>query len=99
MAVGESARGLPVDRERFMAGVEHDKIIAEPVHLAKADPAHIAAYMAGSSGPVQQGRVFDKFRLAEDLARRSGTVRGIARAARDDTVPGGDPMTGGCPRI
>src|SRR3954447_12616059 len=46
MAVGESARGLPVDRERFMAGVEHDKIVAEPVHLTEADPAHVAAYMA-----------------------------------------------------
>ena len=50
-----------IDRERFAARVEHDKIVAEPVHLAEADPAHVAAYMAG--GPALSNKAGRQGRL------------------------------------
>ena len=34
------------DRYRRTAKIEHDKIVAEPVHLEERDLAHGAAYMA-----------------------------------------------------
>src|SRR3954451_25085461 len=47
IAVGERAGDGGIDRERFATRIEHDKIVAEPVHLAEADPTHVPAYMAG----------------------------------------------------
>lgn len=34
------------ERNRTAAKIEHDKIVAEPVHFEKRDLAHRAAYMA-----------------------------------------------------
>ena len=41
-----------IDRERFAAAVEHDEIVAEPVHLAERDACAISArlYVRGRGG-------------------------------------------------
>jgi len=48
MAVGQRPRHRGIDRDVGAAGVDDDKVVAEPVHLAEGDPArvHGAAYMA-----------------------------------------------------
>ena len=38
--VGDGARRRRVDRNRVAALVEHDEIVADPVHLAKGDARH-----------------------------------------------------------
>src|SRR5207248_7596895 len=45
--VGDGARRLGIDRDGVMALVQHDEVVAEPMHLAEADLRHAAAYMAG----------------------------------------------------
>ena len=51
------ARAAPIaDRELAAAGVEHDKIVAEPVHLQKRHLAHGAAYMAAALPLSNAGR-------------------------------------------
>ena len=45
--VRQSARSRRLDGECGAAGVEHDKVVAEAVHLQKGHLAHGAAYMAG----------------------------------------------------
>jgi hypothetical protein len=42
----QSACGSGAKRDRAAAKIEHDKIVAEPVHFEKRDLAHRAAYMA-----------------------------------------------------
>jgi hypothetical protein len=44
--IGERAYTPRADGYRATAKIEHDKIVAEPVHLEKRDLAHDAAYMA-----------------------------------------------------
>jgi hypothetical protein len=44
--ISKRAYALRADRYRRTAKIEHDKIVAEPVHLEKRDLAHDAAYMA-----------------------------------------------------
>src|SRR5207237_1236497 len=41
------ARRRGVDRDGLLAPVEHDKIVAQSVHLAERNLRHAAAYMAG----------------------------------------------------
>ena len=45
-AIGERAYTPCADGYRATAKIEHDKVIAEPVHLEERDLAHGAAYMA-----------------------------------------------------
>jgi hypothetical protein len=42
----QSACGSDTKRDRVAAKIEHDKIVAEPMHLEKRDSPHRAAYMA-----------------------------------------------------
>ncbi len=44
--VGNGAYRLAVERQRLSARIEHDEIIAEPVHLEKTGAAHAALYKA-----------------------------------------------------
>jgi hypothetical protein len=44
--IRQPARGSGAERDRAAAKIEHDKIIAEPVHFEKRDFPHRAAYMA-----------------------------------------------------
>ena len=45
----QPARRSGAERDRTVAKIEHDKVVAEPMHLAEGDPAHSAAYMAGGT--------------------------------------------------
>ena len=47
--IREPACGCGAERDRAAAKIEHDKIVAEPVHFEKRDLAHRAAYMAAGS--------------------------------------------------
>ena len=82
--------------------VEHDEIVAEPVHLAEADPAHGAAYMAGGpalSNAAQTGltgapvrRIGVPLAACRELACRSLGATDLRRAPasptqRDSAVP------------
>ena len=44
--IGKRGYGLGTHRDRGTTKIEHDKIIAEPVHFQERDFAHGAAYMA-----------------------------------------------------
>ena len=46
MPIRHGSRAFAVDRNRIAARVEHDKIIAEAVHLQKRHLPHGPAYMA-----------------------------------------------------
>src|SRR5271154_3662089 len=48
--VGQGSPRRGIDRKRLAPCVDHDEVVAEPVHLAEGDPAHGAAYMAAGSG-------------------------------------------------
>src|SRR6185312_2459579 len=45
--VGDASGRLGIDRHRIMALIEHDEVVAEPMHLTEANLRHAAAYMAG----------------------------------------------------
>src|ERR1700739_4201197 len=47
--IRQPARGSGAERDRAAAEIEHDKIVAEPVHFEKRDLAHRAAYMAAGT--------------------------------------------------
>ena len=55
-AICQPARGSGAERDRAAAKIEHDKIVAEPMHLEKRDFPHRAAYMAAADGSVQRRR-------------------------------------------
>src|SRR5438067_4880354 len=61
--VGDIPRHLGIDRDGIAAPIEHDEIVAEPMHFTEADLRHAAAYMAGratmsnaASAAVTRGR-------------------------------------------
>ena len=54
--VGKRARRRRVDHDAVAAAVEHDKIVAEPMHLAERDVRHAAAYMAARPGMSNAAR-------------------------------------------
>src|SRR5437762_10921883 len=47
--IRQPACGCGAERDRAAAKIEHDKIVAEPVHFETRDLAHRAAYMAAGS--------------------------------------------------
>ncbi len=47
MAVGNGARGGRVDRDGVRARVEHDEVVAEPMHLDESRAVHGAVYRGG----------------------------------------------------
>src|SRR5205085_8099057 len=47
--IREPACGCGAERDRAAAKIEHDKIVAEPVHFEKRYFAHRAAYMAAGT--------------------------------------------------
>ena len=56
VAVGKRARRRGVDPHRIAALVEHDEIIAEPVHLAKRNALHAALiWRRAGSCPTTRG--------------------------------------------
>ena len=60
MAVGQGARRRSIDRHRLAPSVDHDEVVAEPVHLAEGDLTHGAAYMAAApavSNPAWRARL------------------------------------------
>src|SRR5207302_1230337 len=56
-AIGQSARRRGVNRDRMPTPVEHDKVVAETVHLAEPDLRHGARLYGGREGDVQRRRL------------------------------------------
>ena len=46
MSVGKRLHPLGRKRNLVAAGIEHDEVVAEPVHLQEGYPIHGAVYMA-----------------------------------------------------
>jgi len=75
-SIGERRYALRAHRYGGTPKIEHDKIIAEPVHFEERDLAHGAAYMV-EAGPVQR----------RGTARQSG-AGAVHQASGSGVVPG-----------
>jgi hypothetical protein len=97
MPIRQCARALGPDRKSAAAGIEHDKVVAEAVHLQKRHLSHSAAYMAAPPALSNFRSVTEATRvlrypfLAADLAAacRALDLPGLAIPALSDFAFGG----------
>ena len=93
MPVGQCPRRRGTGRNGAVAGVEHDKVVAEAVHLQKRHLAHRAAYMAvwaAVSNPAAGSRLAARRAHPRGAADFAAACRGLALACRAVSLLAGE---------